>query len=97
MSTSIYKSFMGHMTEAWYALSAEAQQALMAKLEEEGKRIGVKGVIMCNASWSSDHYQFFGFEEYPDMKAVQQYHDALMKMNWFRYVDGQTVLGTKWE
>ncbi len=31
------------------------------------------------------------------MEAVQQYHDALVKMNWFRYVDGQTLLGTKWE
>ncbi len=97
MATPIYKSFMGHMNEAWYALSEQEQQALMARLAEAGERVGKKSILMCTTTWSSDHYQFFGVEEFPDMEAVQQYHDALVKMNWFRYVDGQTLLGTKWE
>jgi hypothetical protein len=29
------------------------------------------------------------------MEALQKYHDALMKMNCFRYCDGQTLIGTK--
>ena len=69
----------------------------MARLAEAGERVGKKSILMCTTTWSSDHYQFFGVEEFPDMEAVQQYHDALVKMNWFRYVDGQTLLGTKWE
>jgi hypothetical protein len=94
---SIYKSFMGRMSEAWYALSSEQQAELLARLDEERKRAGGKSVIMCDSSWSSDHVLFFGVEEFPDLDAVQAYHAALMKLNWFRYIDGNTVLGTKSE
>lgn len=97
MSKPIYKSFMGRMTEAWYALSAEQQQALMASLAAEEKRLGVKSVVACDSSWSSDHILFFGIEEFPDLDAVQAYHAALLKLNWFRYIDGTTALGTKSE
>lgn len=97
MTTPIYKSFMGHMTEAWYALSEQEQQALLAKLTEASERVGKKSILMCDTTWSSDHFQFFGVEEFPGMDALQQYHDALMKMNWFRYIDGQTLIGTKWD
>jgi hypothetical protein len=97
MATPVYKSYMGHTNEAWYALSAEEQQALMSKMAEAGKRVGIKTLITCDTTWSLDHYQFFGVEEFPSMEALQQYHDALMKMNWFRYCDGQTLIGTKWE
>jgi hypothetical protein len=88
---------MGHMNEAWYALPEQEQQTLMAKLTEASERVGKKSLLTCNTSWSSDHYQFFGVEEFPSMEALQQYHDVLMKMNWFRYCEGQTLIGTKWE
>ncbi len=42
MATPIYKSFMGHMNEAWYALSEQDQQALMARLAEASERVGQK-------------------------------------------------------
>jgi len=71
MATPIYKSFMGHMTEAWYALSADEQQALMSKLTEASEHVGKKSILMCDSTWSSDHYQFFGVEEFSDLEALQ--------------------------
>lgn len=97
MSATIYKCFMGRPSEAWYALTAEQQQQKFAQLDEARVQAGGKTLIMCNSSWASDHILFFGIEEFPSIEAVQQYHAALEKMNWFRYVDGQTALGTKWE
>lgn len=88
---------MGRMSEAWYQLSPEQQAELFAKLGEERNRAGCKVVILCDSSWSSDHALFFGVEEFPDLDAVKAYHAALMKLNWFRYLDGTTVLGTKRE
>jgi hypothetical protein len=96
MSNPIYKSFMGRLTEAWYALSAEQQQALMASLAAEQKRFGVKSVVLCDSSWSSDRYTLFGVEEFPDMDALHGYHAALSKLNWLRYTDGISLIGTEW-
>jgi hypothetical protein len=50
MATPIYKSFMGRLSEAWYALSADEQQALMPKMSEAGKEAGVKTLITCNTA-----------------------------------------------
>ena len=97
MSGSIYKCYTGRPTEAWYALTPEQQQQKFAQIDEARKAAGGKTLIICNSSWASDHTLFFGVEEFPDIDSVQQFHAALMKLEWSRYVDSQSVLGTKWE
>jgi len=53
--------------------------------------------VFCNAGWSTEQWAEFGVEEFPDLAAVQQFRQALDDINWFRYVDTRTTLGTTLE
>jgi hypothetical protein len=96
MSGPIYLLFLGKPTEAWYQLSQEEQDGLMAKVGPVTERAGGKNIIGCNSSWSSEQWQFFGVHEFPNIEAVQKQYELLNELNWLRYVDSMTVLGTKW-
>ena len=97
MAESIYKFFMARMLEPWYQLSKEEQNSLIAKLDEALENVGAKRPILCNSNWSSDRWSFAGIEEFPNIEAVQKYMAALQELNWFRYCEGTSVLGTKLE
>jgi hypothetical protein len=97
MAQPIYKLFMGRVVEAWYQLSQEEQNSLVAKLNEALEKVGGKRLILCDSSWSSDQWSFSGIEEFPNIEAVQRYTAALKELNWFRYCESVTVLGTKFE
>jgi hypothetical protein len=97
MVQPIYKVFMGRFLEAWYQLSKEEQNNLIANLNEALEKVGGKRPLLCNSSWSSDQWSFAGFEEFPNIEAVQEFTAALQKLNWFRYCESTNVLGTKSE
>jgi hypothetical protein len=97
MAQPIYKLFMGRFLEAWYQLSQEEQNRLVAKLNEALEKVGGKRPILCDSSWSSDQWSFGGIEEFPNIEAVQKYTAALKELNWFRYCESTNVLGTKLE
>jgi predicted ATP-grasp superfamily ATP-dependent carboligase len=97
MSKPIYKFFMARFSQAWYQLSEEEQNSLTAKLNEALEKVGAKRVILCNSSWSSEQWSFAGAEEFPNVEAVQNHTAALKELNWFRYCESTTVLGTKIE
>jgi hypothetical protein len=97
VAESIYKFFMARMLEPWYQLSKGEQNSLEAKLNEALEKVGGKRPILCDSSWSSDQWSFAGMEEFPNIEAVQKYMAALQELNWFRYCEGTSVLGTKWE
>jgi hypothetical protein len=63
-------------------------------MEETGERLGVKPVIICDSSWNSEKWLFWGVEEYPSMEALQEYANCLVELDWFRYCDSDTLLGT---
>ena len=86
---------MGRKLEAWYRLSQEEQNSIEAKLVEALEKVGVKRLIVCNSSWSSDQWSFAGVEEFPNIEAVQNYIAACNELNLFRYVEATNVLGTK--
>ena len=88
---------MARMLEPWYQLSKEEQNSLEAKLDAALENVGGKRPLLCNASWSSDQWSVAGMEEFPNIEAVQKYMAALQELNWFRYCEGRSVLGTKWE
>jgi hypothetical protein len=96
MAGPIYKQFLARWTEAWYQLSPDEQRAFEAKLGAALEQAGGKGVVYCDASWSGDQWAFFGIEEFPNLEAVQKHTQALQALNWFRYCDSRSVLGTKW-
>ena len=97
MAGPIYSLFMFKPTQAWYQLSKEEQDKLMAKVGEALDRVGGKSVLMCNSAWSNEQWLGFGVEEYPDIEAVQKSKQILLELDWYRYVEGVSLLGSKWE
>ena len=95
MSGSIHKVWLARPTEAWYQLSVDQQQALLAELTELGARLGGKEILFCFSGWSSEQWTYFGVEEYPNIEAVQALADAHLKMGWYRYLESMTILGTR--
>lgn len=95
MAGPIYKMFYARWTEAWYQLSPEQRDAIFRQMTEVTETLGIKSTIVCDSSWNSDRWLFWGVEEYPDMAAVQEYAARLVKLDWFRYVDSETLLGTR--
>jgi len=93
MAGPIYKAFMGRPTEAWYQLSEEEQNSLDAKTGAE--QAGGKTIVLCRSAWSNERWLFFGIEEYPDIETVQKATEALLALDWYRYVDSVSLLGTR--
>ena len=94
MAGPIYKMFRVTPKEPWYQLSKEQQDALFAQEDETFQRVGAKRMIMCDSSWSSEQWLFWGVEEFPSLEAHQEYSKCLSDLNWFRYVDSDILLGT---
>lgn len=96
MAKTIYKLFLGKMSEAWYQLSPQEQESLMAKVDSALDQVGGSQTLICDSSWSSEQWQFFGIEEFSDIEAGQKHADLLGELNWSRYVESMTVLGTRY-
>ena len=94
MAQPIHKVFIGKHTEAWYQLSQDERDATFASAQDALAKAGGKSVLVCDSSWTSDQWLFFGIEEFPDIESVQNYSQALRDLEWFRYIDSITVLGT---
>jgi hypothetical protein len=97
MATPIYKLFRGKFKEAWHRLSPEEQSNLFGQVEAALEKVGGKTVVFCDSSWASEEWLVFGVEEFPDIEAVQQHAKLLGELNWYRYVETSTLLGTAWE
>ena len=95
MAGPIYLSYRAKPTEAWYQLSQKEQGSLMTKVGEALEKVGGKSVVLCDSSWAAEEWQFFGINEYPDIEAVQKHSELLGELNWLRYVDSSTILGTE--
>lgn len=94
MQGPIYKFHRLRVTEAFYALTQDERDALLAKIGELQVQHGVKTIATCDSSWHDERWMRFGLEEFPDMQTVVTYNAALLALGLFRYVDGETMLGT---
>ena len=97
MAQPVYKLWRGRFTEAWYQLSADEQQSLMAKVEQTLAQAGGKELVICSSGWADEYWQVFGVEEFPSLEAAQHHHQALQTLNWYRYIESTTTLGTALE
>ena len=95
MSAPIYKLFMFRNTEAYYQASEAEQNEFLAKLDAAFQKAGGKRLVMCNSYWSSDQWQYFGVEVFPNIECVQEYAAALNELNMPRYVESISLLGTE--
>ena len=94
MTGPIYKMFHAQPKEAWFQLSKEEQDALFAKLNDARQSVGGKTILFCDSSWNSEKWLYWGVEEFPSMEAVQEFARCLMELNWLRYIESETLLGT---
>ena len=94
MAQSVFKSFRLRFKEPWFMLSKAEQDALLGKLGEALTKVGGKGVLMCESAWVSEQWWFWGVEEFPSVDAVQEHTRLLTELNWMRYCDSDTLLGT---
>ncbi|MEV4261957.1 hypothetical protein [Kribbella sp. NPDC049584] len=98
MTQPIYKLWlMKRATEAYFQLSEAERDQHFAKLEQALEQVGGKMVIFCDSAWSSEQWQAFGVEEYPDIEAVQKLTAIHEEIQHFRFLESMTVLGTKSE
>src|SRR4051812_21616464 len=97
MAQPIYKMFMVKPTEAFFCLPKEQQDKILADVRACLDKAGGKSILACNSSWSSEEWLVFGVEEFPNIEAVQLHSKLLGEMNWYRYLESKTLLGTAWE
>jgi hypothetical protein len=95
MAQPIYKLWQGRSTEAWHQLPEEEQQRLLGAVVEALSAVGGKELIICDAAWSNERWPYFGVEEYPDLEAVQRHDQMLTDLNWLRYMESRSTLGTE--
>jgi hypothetical protein len=94
MPTQVCKLFMGKMSEAWHAVSQAERDAVWAKNMETLAASGGKFEIVCDSSWASEQWPFFGVEVYPGIESHQMYAAGQVEMDWFRYARSFSLLGT---
>ena len=95
MTQAIYHLYLLKPTEAWHQLSQEEQGTLLTKVAETLTQVGGKQIVLCNSVWASEQWPFWGVEQYPDIEAVQKHAELLVALNWFRYMESMTLLGTE--
>ena len=96
MAGPIYKLFLVKFKEAWYQLSEEERSSLVARRREASQKVGAKGILLCASTWSNEQWTAFGVQEFPDIEAVQKLSALHQELEWFRYVESFTILGTEW-
>jgi len=95
MSSKIYKMWKARPTAAWFELSEEEQNGMLAKNGAYMEKHGVKTIVLCDPFWSTEQWAFFGVEEYADMEAVQAHAAFLNEHNWLRYIESEIMFGTE--
>jgi hypothetical protein len=95
MTAPIYKMFYSRMKEAWFQLSQEEQDALFAKIDAAMKSVGGTSMLMCDSTWASEKWGLWGVEQFPNLEALQEYARCLVELDWFRYCEAETLLGTQ--
>ena len=82
-------------TEAMHQLRQQSQaQEIYQKAFASRDQAGGKTIITCDTRWSSQQWGGFMVEEYPSVEALQEHMKRLEAMNWWRYFEGTTFLGT---
>ena len=95
MAGQIYKAFQVSFSEAWYRLSKDEQQGILAKVNQAREQVGGKTVALCDSSWTSEEWEFFGLEVYPSIEAVQKHAELLKAFDWARYHTHRSLVGTE--
>ena len=95
MSETVYQFWRGRTTEARYRLSKDEQDKFLAKVQENKEQLRGKVLISCDCAWSTEVWQFWGVTEFPNVAALQKHIAFLIEIDWYRYIESETMLGTE--
>ena len=95
MSQKIYKLCLIHgYTEAYYQLSQAEKDELFKKITQAVDKAGAKmATPYYNSRWSNDKYMTFFTMEYPNIEAAMADTEGVEKVELFRYLISETILG----
>jgi hypothetical protein len=93
MAGPIYRMFYSRMKEAWYQLSAEERADRRGQPGDEERQRNVGAHVRLQLG--SEKWVTWGVEEFPSLEAMQEYARCLAELDWFRYCEAETLLGTK--
>jgi hypothetical protein len=97
MSRKVYKLWrLKRWTEAYMQLSEEERSRIFDQMAKHGASVGDKSLIRCHSYWANEEYLGWGVIEYPDLEAALKNGEHLVEMEWWRYVEAETVLGIEW-
>ena len=97
MSQPIYLSFHMKAKDPWYQLTEDEQNAKMAQINASMESVGAEPVILCDCSWSSEPWQYFGMIKFPSLEALQKHRQDTNSYDWARYVDARSIIGTEFQ
>ena len=94
MATAIYQLTMMKRTAAWYQTSQEVREHLSKEIRASLEARGWDNIVQCVSNWSSEPWQGFGLNRFPDVNAVQKHRMDTNQLDWPQYVEALSVLGT---
>lgn len=96
MDGPIYRLWMiRDHTEAKRQLSKEEWADFKAKRDAILEEVGGKRIVISYSRWSGE-FMAFGVTQYPDFEALRECIDRWNKMDFFRYYDAVSLLGSEW-
>lgn len=95
MSQTVYKFWrINRSTEAWEQLSREEQDALFEQVGNSLAGVGGKWLVRCDSYWANEACIAWGVDQFPNLEAAVTHGENLRKINWNRYLESETILGT---
>lgn len=85
--------YLARYHEPFYSIS-EADMAEAMKVFDLEKELGVVSVVHGYSRPIDEKWNGWGVELYPSMEALAQKAQAQEKVNWWKYIDAKTYLGT---
>jgi len=95
MAEPIYKVWLVKPKDAYFQLSPEERKGMEEKSAEALKKVGAETVVACYSAWCSESCILFGVEKFPDYEAVRKHSQLLLEMDWYKYIDSTSYLGTE--
>lgn len=89
----VYKLYIVKLTIEAKKVPQELREEMMQKHHEYMAQVGGRSLLDADMSWSSEEFDAFGVEEFPNLEALIQFHDCLKQLHWFDYIASKTHLG----
>jgi hypothetical protein len=93
IDTPLYKLYLFKRNSDYFQLAPDKLADLRARMNIRQKELGILNLFNARMAWSNEHYEFFGVEYYPSLRAVQEYTRCLVELRFLRLVESESFLG----